>query len=408
MKKQDYINLYGERNGLIRWKRGGSLEAYIEKYGYNIGTEKYNERRLRQKGKGSLNHYIKKYGEINGLKKYKEKNLKLSVNLEKLKEKFGEKRALEIKQIHLKKSINSLENFISRHGEIKGTIKYEQYISKINESNIRCKEYWIKKGFSEQESKELISSYQSRSINTFIEKYGEIDGVEKYKKYCASKGHGLENCIEKFGEEIGKNVYDLWKNDRQGMGSLNYYINKLGLKDGTEKYKNICKLKTLSEEKFVDIYGEIGRSIYHEMVIRRTASIKSNSSTPEIELAKLLSEKFNDKDIRFGENQFIIGLNREEAEIFNSRCFKPDIVFIKEKIIVEFYGDIFHANPYKFKENDKPNPWLNKTSKEIREYDLIRENYFKSKGYKVFIVWESNWRKNKIETLNNLLKEINI
>ena len=71
--KQYYIDLYGEKDGLVRWLKGGSLESYIWKYGDVVGKQKYDERIKNAQGKGGLQHYIKKYGEVDGPIKYKEK-----------------------------------------------------------------------------------------------------------------------------------------------------------------------------------------------------------------------------------------------------------------------------------------------------------------------------------------------
>ena len=404
--RKEYVDVYGEEKGITRWLKGGSLESYIWKHGEEEGKIKYENRMQNIKGKGSLEHYVKKYGNIDGPIKYKEKNSKLSVGFRNLESRFGTEMALQIKKQHSSKSINSLDNFITRHGKKEGLQKYEEYINKNKKSNSKCLEYWLAQGLSKESAKEAISLIQSRNLSFFVKKYGEDKGLINYEKYCKSKGHGVENCIIRFGKEQGKIVYDLWKENRMGMGSLDYYVKKLGVKEGTEQYEKICKLKTLSEQKFIELYGDLGSKLYHEMVIKRTESIRSKASGPEIELAEMIVNHFKNKNVKYGENNFIIGLNIDDSKILGVRCFKPDIVVLEDKVIVEFYGDIFHANPNKFDDLDKPNPWLDKTSLEIRNYDKLREEYFLSKGYKVFIVWESEWKANKELSFKKLLVQI--
>jgi hypothetical protein len=50
------------------------------------------------------------------------------------------------------------------------------------EGSIRRPEYWIKKGYSEDESKLIVSKHQSRGINFYIEKYGNEIGKQKWKE----------------------------------------------------------------------------------------------------------------------------------------------------------------------------------------------------------------------------------
>lgn len=72
--------------------------------------------------------------------------------------------------------------------------------------------------------------------------------------------------------------------------------------------------------------------------------------------------------------------------------FYPDVLIRKHNIIFEFYGDYWHANPKKYKAEDKIK---DKTAKEIWEHDRKREEALCKLGFKVIIVWESDYKEQK-------------
>ena len=70
---------------------------------------------------------------------------------------------------------------------------------------------------------------------------------------------------------------------------------------------------------------------------------------------------------------------------------------------------MFHANPYVFKETDKPNPYKKElTAKEIWEQDKIKIDIVKNKSYDVFIIWENDYKISKEQEINKCLKFLNL
>lgn len=62
--------------------------------------------------------------------------------------------------------------------------------------------------------------------------------------------------------------------------------------------------------------------------------------------------------------------------------------------IIEFNGDIWHANPQKFKANDKlsfKNDFM-KTAQDAWDYDARRIAALEKLGYKVKVVWELDYK----------------
>ena len=81
-----------------------------------------------------------------------------------------------------------------------------------------------------------------------------------------------------------------------------------------------------------------------------------------------------------------------------------DFADTKRKKIIEYNGDMYHENPSIYNENDDPHPFRKGLpSKEIWEKDRIKTLRANEEGYEVFIVWDSEYRKNPEETLKKCL-----
>lgn len=89
----------------------------------------------------------------------------------------------------------------------------------------------------------------------------------------------------------------------------------------------------------------------------------------------------------------------------SGRIIYPDIVIEDLGIIIEFFGDYWHANPNKYKENDKLDIYGKILVADIWKRDnerlsfYVKNNKFK-KYYDIFIVWEMDYKTNKKDVLN--------
>lgn len=111
-----------------------------------------------------------------------------------------------------------------------------------------------------------------------------------------------------------------------------------------------------------------------------------NRSKSELEFFQTLSEEwagFLNKDtIHIGKNWFL-----------------PDALVDFYKVVVEFYGDFWHANPKMYFADEIVRD--NITTKEIWEKDNERICKLIGGGYDVIVVWESDFKKNKTGTIFN-------
>jgi len=82
------------------------------------------------------------------------------------------------------------------------------------------------------------------------------------------------------------------------------------------------------------------------------------------------------------------------------RCFFPDALDEQLRIIIEFYGDFWHANPEIY---DADQIIIhNMTAQQIWDKDEKRVTNLKNMGYDVIIVWQLDYERKKEQILNYL------
>jgi len=230
----------------------------------------------------------------------------------------------------------------SRSPFSKKFIKYEkmnnveEVISKFAKNAVKDrlttnqKEYWIEKGYSEEDAINKVSDRQ--------------------------KTFSLEKCIEKHGEEKGIEVYTNRQNKWQ----------KSLLENGNIK----CGYSGVSQELFYEII---------------------NNYKNKLELS----------------NVYFATKNKEYFLSIKGGFFIYDFVDLNNKKIIEYNGDQYHANPLIYKENDKPHPYLKENgpiAKFIWEKDSEKARVANENGFEILVIWDSEYKKNKKETIDRCLK----
>jgi hypothetical protein len=229
--------------------------------------------------------------------------------------------------------MNTERAFISKYGEIEGKLKYKEKKDKEGKASPRKKQYWLDKGYSDDEAKTKISEIQK----TFT----------------------LEKCIEKYGEEDGKKRFterqNIWQKSLTNNGNI-----KMG-------------------------YSKISQELFYKLL-----------ETYDI--------NYRDK-INFATHNGEFRLNNP-----NGGVYIYDFIDIDNRKIIEYNGDMYHANPKKYKENDTPHPYRkDKTAKEIWALDKIKIKTAEDNGYEVLIIWDSEYRwGNKKNVVTKSLNFLNI
>lgn len=86
--------------------------------------------------------------------------------------------------------------------------------------------------------------------------------------------------------------------------------------------------------------------------------------------------------------------------------YKVDFLIKEINLIIEFNGTYWHCDPRFYKED-----YFNKRKKlkaeQIWRYDSERKSFLEGLGYKVFVVWEHDYKTNNEQTLQILRECIN-
>jgi len=249
-------------------------------------------------------------------------------------------------------------------------IKWVKEKYAITEANL------IKK-WGEKSGKERWKNYlQKQSFsNTFEykkEKYGWDE--EKFKDYNKSRSVTLENLIKRHGEDIGLNTWKRYCDKQKYSTSVEYFIEKYGTPKGLEIYENFCK-KRLNGAG----YSMVSKELF-DCVSIRIPNFKAY----------------------YGDNEWY------SYDKQNKKYYLIDFYIKELNVGIEFQGDIWHANPKKYKPSDKPYPFQKDlTAKEIWEKDRVKNDFLRTKLNKLIIIWESDLYKDGIEqTVNKIIKEI--
>lgn len=203
---------------------------------------------------------------------------------------------------------------------------------------------------------------------------------EAYIKTCLDN-YGTINCLS-YGTEAYKKRNKTIKN-----------------KYGVDNVFQLNSVKQKSKQSLLSHYGvEYPTYVEHRY---KNVGRKSHS---HIIVEKWL-EEYN---INYTSEKIL-----KETKLFNLEINKiyqprPDIFIENSNIIIEIYGDRWHANPEKYNDSDLIYTWMGeKFAKDIRKNNSIREKHLNDCGFVVIILWCSKIIKNnKTNIKEKLIKEI--
>jgi very-short-patch-repair endonuclease len=218
---------------------------------------------------------------------------------------------------------------------------YKKKYKNIKENEIKI----IKDNF-------IIEALKDREFDTRLEYYtdrGYTLEESKQKLKERQQTFTLEKCMIKYGDEEGKKIHK----NRQ----INWQ--KTLLENGNLK----CGYSQISQELFYEILN------YYN-----------------------IDDK---KDIYFAtKNQEYFlsgGLNS---------YYQYDFLDNKNKKIIEYNGDCYHANPKIYEKNDHPHPFKKQlTAEQIWTKDEDKLSLANERGFEVLVIWDNEYKKNKEEVI---------
>ena len=256
-----------------------------------------------------------------------------------------------------------------------------------NKNSFYCKEYWINKGYSENEAIELAnikSEDNRRKLKSILANDPNYMKGHTWvsKEYWINKGYtedeaikivsekqktfSLDICITKYGETEGRKKWE----QRQKK-----WMDTLDSKSDEEK------LEILRKKVFFNkVYSEISQKLFFEIL----------DSDNTINKEKIYFAKHN------GEKELCI----------NNTFIKPDLYYNGK--IIEFFGNYWHANP-KFYEPDKKirRGSKNYTAESIIKIDRWRNSLIEKNGYNLLIIWEDEYKLNRNKVISECVNFLN-
>lgn len=261
----------------------------------------------------------------------------------------------------------------------------DNHIKTLRPSN---KEYWLKLGFSEEEAILQIEGQKLVSLRGCIARFGEDEGSK------------IWNDREETRSEAGK----------KGGAGLEYWLNK-GYSLEEAKIKRSEKQHTFSKEKCVEKYGEEdGLKIFTERQhkwqtsLLKNGNLKIGYSKISQELFYKIMENYPIKEmdsLLFATHNGEFRLNKTEGGVW-----LYDFTDLKNKKIIEYNGDDYHANPKKYLAENYPHPFRKDiTAKEIWDKDSKKIRFANDNGFDVLTIWDSEYRwGNKKKIINKCLE----
>lgn len=308
----------------------------------------------------------------------------------------------------------SLKSCQSRYGIKIGKMLFEERIDKV-----KCK----RENYTKKEWIELCKLKKSNlGLDGYIKKHGIETGTKKWESYLTKWKIGISNrkargnwksgCTLdefqlKWGIKEGFKRWDMRNKKWKASLSLDGYIKKYGKVDGKIRWDSYCKSNNkTSYDSFILRYGEdVGNIKYREMTDKHAKHKKIFGIHSKIsqELFDMILKLIDDRSCQYGSH------GGEEYFYVNEPNLRSMYVDFKcGNIIIEFHGDYWHMNPRFNEEADIFSyKTRTKTAKEIWKHDKRRIDWLKKNGYKVLVIWEYDYNKNKEQTIHKCIKFIN-
>jgi G:T-mismatch repair DNA endonuclease (very short patch repair protein) len=313
------------------------------------------------------------------------------------------------------KKWSTLSYFLERGwDEYNASVEIKRRNDELKQRNRLCVEYWLNKGFSTEEAELEISKQQQKSSKCVKIRHGKSKKMliekgyneEEIYRICltptktefwVNKGYTEDESnmiISKNQIEAAKKV-DFKK--RLLPSNLEYWMNR-GYDEEESKMKVSEHQSTFSLKKCIQKYGKKdGKIRFTERQNKWMNSLLSNGNmvfgyskiSQELFYELLKIYNINDrKEVYFATHNKEFRLKKDEGGFW-----LYDFTDLKKKKIIEFHGDMFHGNPNKFKSDDRPHPFRKTiTSEEIWNKDKRKIDAAVKEGFNVLVIWDSEYR----------------
>jgi len=220
-----------------------------------------------------------------------------------------------------------------------------------------CKEFWINKGYSEDESIKLSNDACAKNRKIFETKLK--DNPDEYKnkwesqlQYWLDRGYSLVDAKVKLKE-------------RQRTFTLDKLIEKYGKEDGEKRWR--------------DRHDKWSKEMIHKY--KRGDYVKGvGYSKKSIEFFELLIDSISKNHILYKDNE--MALRDSDGNVY-----RYDFTHVLNKKIIEYNGTYWHCKPGLY-ESEYIHAFMKIKAKDIWDRDDHKKGLAESQGYDVLVIWE--------------------
>lgn len=237
----------------------------------------------------------------------------------------------------------------------------------------------------------------SKKISKKATKYFQSDKWLEWKKDNVEK-------IKYNNSKTGEINSIRWKTDKKWveLTMQRRYKNKMYekiSKQRKERFKNDTEFK----EKMLKAFHEPERKKKISIAAKKMwANARKNDKEKYYRMINSTKYKrFEINGIKMNSIEYQIALilnelklNWEYEKIFEHKKagYLPDFTLENNKLIIEAYGDFWHANPSTFSKYDTTHK--KRTAMQVWKYDEEKKIFFESLGYKFIFFWENDIKSN--------------
>ena len=176
-----------------------------------------------------------------------------------------------------------------------------------------------------------------------IKKYGISEGTERWDSYC--KKQADSNKFEYKHEKHGMTLEEYNEYNKSRAVTLDNMIKRYGVNEGLIHWNQYVEREryTCTLPYYIEKYGEeIGKEKYDILINKRNpANRLFGPSAISLEMFNKLIKKFKNNIIYYDDNEF-------KVKTLKYNLYYVDYYDETLNIVIEFYGNYFHLNPEKY------------------------------------------------------------
>lgn len=251
------------------------------------------------------------------------------------------------------------------------------------------------------------SSKNRCTLDGFIQRYGEIDGIEKFNSFKSKSVNSKQSFEKRYGDQ-GKEKWEKYIQDKKEKSkrSIKYWLIKC--EGDYEEARDLLAIYQKRDLNFFTAkYGEFGAKIFKERCEKHSQFMKKYISENGSSGYSNISQKFFKMLNLNDEHTYFASLNKEFTITHDGKNYSYDFVNTTHKICIEFNGDFWHCNP-EYVSSNFFHPVKKLKAEQIWKLDEQKNRIIENMGYRVIIVWESEFVKNPTQVVEKIKKIWNL